>query len=317
MAQDHETFDPRRATDPAATKRRGPGGRASSRRIDDDEGRARTPLRPVTAYRPLYRPRARDPMRVVFFSSGGPGNLQAVFDVEERFPALVRVEAVVADRPGIPSLDLARSQGRPTVVRDFSRLCGPPSSEDYRFRRQAAHDEILDELTVIERQQGFRFDLAVLGYRRIIEGPLFARFGDAMINQHPADLTIRAPDGRRRYTGIGGLAAALADGQPATRTSTIVVAPGIDAGEIISQGPSVSVSGLPLPQHEALQKKVSDWPSLRFAVETIAKGELALATGLTHDDGSRVVVFRGAPQGYGGVDLDRCSVGEPLREGVR
>lgn len=256
----------------------------------------------------LFEPRVGDPMRVAFFASGGPGNLQAAFDVEDREPRLLHVEVVVADRHGIPALELAASRKRPTIVRDFRRLAGPAGAPGYAAGREAVHDDILAALMRIERAGGYRCDLAVLAYRRIITGSLLRRFHDAAINQHPADLTVRDANGRRRYTGIEGLRVSIADGQRRTRTSTILAGPEVDGGEIICQGPSVVVEdrATPVDVHEALQKRHSDWPSLRFALRAIASGDVALSLDARHPDGRRIVVYRGAEMGYGGVDLDQA-----------
>jgi folate-dependent phosphoribosylglycinamide formyltransferase PurN len=260
----------------------------------------------------LYEPRPGNPMRVVFFASGGPGNLSAAFDVEDRFPNLMRIEAVAADRGNIPAITLAKSRGRLTVVRDFASLIGSPHTPGYLEGREHLHDEMLNDLARIEGNSGFHFDLAVLAYRRIITGALLNRFKDRMINQHPADLTELQIDRSRRYTGIEGLGLSLADGKPYTRTSTILVGPGVDTGEILCQGPRVPTLGVQFPSdldsHETNQKKLSDWPSLRFALESIAKGHFALADSGFHPDGCRSVLYRGMQMGYGGVDLDECRI---------
>jgi len=263
-------------------------------------------------FAPIHTPRRDRPMQVVFFASGGPGNLQAAFDVEDAAPALLRIGLVVTDRPGIPSIALARGRGVPVLVRDFEASCGrwtdcrgnPVRERAYVEAGTRFHDAICDELAAHERVRGERFDLAVLAYRRIVRGRLLERFAERMINQHPADLAARGAAGQRLYPGIGGHARALRDGRRGARTTTILVRAGVDDGEILAQGPWVPFTGdarqpLQVAEHEDRQKSASDWPSLRFALAAIASGRLGLATD-RHVDGCKVVGLDQRPLPYCG-----------------
>ncbi len=255
---------------------------------------------------PIHARRAGEPMRVVFFASGGPGNLQAAFELEDVVPHLVQVAAVVTDRSGIPAIDLARARGVPVIARDFERACGTwqaargnaEAAAQYRAKGQAFHDAIAHELERLEESAGARFDLAVLAYRRIIRGRLLGRFDGKMINQHPADLSVQTSSGERAYVGIGGHARALRQGEGGGRTSTILVREGIDTGEILCQGPWVPYegdgSGASIARHEDVQKGASDWPSLRFALTAIALGAFGCSEA-RHDDGSRVISLFAEP----------------------
>src|SRR5689334_13300416 len=100
--------------------------------------------------RPIFSPQ-NGPMRVVFFASGGPGNLGAALEVEDSYPDLVRIEAVVTDRYRIPAISLAAQRNRPVITRDFAAICGAPHEEGYAARRERVHDAILAELDTLER----------------------------------------------------------------------------------------------------------------------------------------------------------------------
>jgi phosphoribosylglycinamide formyltransferase-1 len=255
-------------------------------------------------------------MRIAVFASGGGGNLAAALNVVARRPDLVSVGAVVADRLGIHAINIAREARIPVIARDFEAACGrwcdcrddPDASAAYRRKATAFHDAILDDLVVMERRMGWDFDLVVLSYRRWIHGALLERFRDQMINQHAGDLSVFGANGRA-YVGLDPVTVALTAGQRRTRTSTIIVTEGHDAGEILCQGPWVSYPYDSLtPQlarrHELIQKEHSDWPSLRFALTAIAEGRLALGRQAAHNDRTRRVYLDGRPLPYGGVSLE-------------
>lgn len=268
-----------------------------------------------TAAIPIYRPNPNRPMSIVFFASGGPGNIETAFGAEDESPGTLRVDLVVTDRDRIPSIDVARSRGRPHLMFDFAAGCGPvpgPSATEqarraYGTARERLHTSILHELQAIERARGYPFDVAVLAYRRIVTGPLLAYFAGRMINQHPADLA-DIDESRRLFTGMAGHARALRSGRGGSRTSTIVVRDGIDTGEILARGPWVSFAGRAddpsaIAEHENVQKRESDRPVLRFVLHALAAGELSLSPEHRHVDGCAVVCYRGEPLGYGGIEL--------------
>lgn len=268
-----------------------------------------------TAAIPIYRPNPDRPMSIVFFASGGPGNIETAFGAEDENAGMLRVDLVVTDRDRIPSIDVARTRGRPHLVFDFAAGCGPvpgpcateQAQRAYDTARERLHTSILHELQAIERTRGYPFDVAVLAYRRIVTGPLLAYFAGRMINQHPADLA-DVDEGQRLFTGIAGHARALRCGRGRSRTSTIIVRDGIDTGEILARGPWVPFVGRAddpssIAEHENVQKRESDRPVLRFVLHALAAGEFALSTEYRHGDGCAVVYHRGEPLGYGGIEL--------------
>lgn len=273
--------------------------------------------RSPSAFKPIFTPVEGRPMHVVFFASGGPGNVLAAFAAEDAMPSRIRIGAVVTDRPGIPAIDVAEERRRPCLVHDFASECGSwaahrgdPTQEDlYRQRAGRFHDAVLDKIMMLEQELGWKFDLAVLAYRRIITGKLLTYFEERMINQHPADLAvIDVSTARRSYVGIGGLARSLRCGERWTRTSTILVRSSVDAGEILTRGPQVEFTGDPedardVEAHEQRQKRLSDWPSLRFTLAGVSQGYYRLSTDERYPDGCKVVWFRGERLPYGGVEL--------------
>lgn len=274
---------------------------------------------------PIYTPCGRA-MSIVFFASGGPGNFAAALAFCDESPDLATLPVLVADRPKTPAARLARERGITVVEHDFEAFCGswrrvagdPHAEATYRRRAREFHDGIEGELAAFSRESGRPLDLAVLAYRRIIRGTLLDRFRNRMINQHPADLAVRQ-DGRRSYVGISGLRRSIEQGVLFTRTSTILVTCGVDTGPILCRGPSVRVrrdekaGSVDVEAHENLQKQLSDWPSLTFALNGIAEGRFALCS-TEHDfDSNPRLTYDGRPLGPGGVDLDLMAFKAGLR----
>lgn len=255
-------------------------------------------------------------LHVAVFTSGGPGNLSVVYAVADELPDLLEVSCVVTDRLGIPSIGLAHERNTAVIARDFGARCGPrPPAQDieafcrYQVLTEALHDEILNEMEVLEHERKIRIDFLVLAYRRIIQGHLLERFRDRVINQHPADLArLDESSGARLYAGISGAQRACRRGEQATRTSTILVNSGVDTGEILCQGPWVPWRGScerasDLAAHELQQKRLSDWPSLNFALRGMVGGRFWVGEH-RHTDGCRVIYLDGVELPYSGYSVE-------------
>lgn len=258
-------------------------------------------------------------MNVIVFASGGGGNLKAVIDVSIKKPSLVKVGLVVTDRLGIPAIDIAKSYGIPVFAYDFEKICGvwaqcKKSEKKARQYSQCAiafHNNVLKEIKKLEKQKKEEFDLVVLSYHRWVFGDLLNHFKNRIINQHAADLTVMKSEKilERKYIGINPVLYALEDGVQRTRTSTFLVQNGYDNGEVLCQGPWVKYKG-PIPatkksayDHELIQKRESDWPSLTFAIEGIAQGFFSISDSEHFKDGCQVIFYKNKKLPYGGVDL--------------
>ena len=256
-------------------------------------------------------------MRIVFFVSGGGGNLNCGIALQKQLPGKIEISLVIADRMNTKAEEIARQAGIPVVAYDFEQQAGVYKEcrktealyRQYQQQAELFHDRVLEDIIAHEAVHG-RFDLAVLSYRRIIRGKLLNYFDGRMINQHPGDLTeMCSREGTKRLlTGYDPVLKALKYGKRNTRTSTIMVRDGIDTGEILARGPEVAFDE-PAPTrqnadlHELKQKEQSDWPVLRFVLEGIAAGRFSISEKPFFNDGCRQVLYDSVVLPYGGFDM--------------
>lgn len=242
----------------------------------------------MSSEKAIYIPSKKHSMRIVVFASGSGGNLNAAINLSKKYPHLLQVCLVITDRFGIPALKIAEKNNIPALVFNFEKQCGKwieQINDDKKIKRYydcsiKFHNNILKQIKITEKKQGFNFDLAVLCYHRWINGKLFDYFNSKMINQHSGDLNVMEENKefQRKYIGHQPVAKALCSGEKKTRTTTIMVKVGHDNGEILCQGPWVNYSGpkkiskTAILKHRLKQKKQSDWPALRFALKEIALG---------------------------------------------
>ncbi len=155
------------------------------------------------------------PARVVVLVSGSGTNLQALLDAIAGQGAAAygaEIVAVGADRDGIVGLERAERAGLPTFV---CRVKGHASRADW--------DRALTEATA-----SYEPDLVVsAGFMKILGKEFLARFGDRIVNTHPALLP--------SFPGAHGVRDALAYGAKVTGCTVHFVDDGVDTGPIIAQ----------------------------------------------------------------------------------
>jgi folate-dependent phosphoribosylglycinamide formyltransferase PurN len=259
---------------------------------------------------PLFDPgRAGRPMRVAAFMSGSGTNIRKLLERQE---AVRREEGtppfevvfIFSDRAdGVSRGEaIALEYGLPYAsfdIRAFHRLRG--------LNRSARTAEGLAARREFDRVPGllagaFEIDLIALG------GYMSYTTLAGCVNVHPADLSIKNPDGSRRYTGDRAVMDAIASGEKELRSSTLWTDEGVDTGPLLAVSKPVPVE-LPdrlealradperlarvADRHQERLKEVGDWRIFPLTVEMIARGRFAL------DRDKRVYVDgRPAPGGY-------------------
>ncbi len=189
------------------------------------------------------------PLRLVVLVSGAGTLLQSLLDAQASGKLDATVEAVGSDRPGVAGLARAEAAGLPTFVHPLER-----------GGDRSAWDAGLADLVAAHAP-----DLVVsAGFLKLVGPAFLARYGDRMINTHPALLP--------SFPGLHGVRDALAAGVKVTGATVFVVDAGVDTGRILAQEP---VPVLPGDDEESLHEriKVAERRLLVETVNELAKGK--------------------------------------------
>jgi phosphoribosylglycinamide formyltransferase-1 len=82
----------------------------------------------------------------------------------------------------------------------------------------------------------------LLGYLYVVTDVLLSRFPQRVFNIHDSDLTIKRPDGERKYVGLHSTRDAILGGERETRSTLHVVTEKLDGGPILSLSPPFPVA---------------------------------------------------------------------------
>ncbi|MBN1833535.1 MAG: formyl transferase [Deltaproteobacteria bacterium] len=259
---------------------------------------------------PLFDPNeAGRPMRVAAFMSGSGTNIirllererllrsrdgsspyEVIFIFSDRSDGLCHGERI-AHETGIPYFSYD--------IRAFYRLRGLPRRvnilEGLSARKE--YDRVAAGLIAT-----FEIDVVALG------GYMSYTTLNRCVNVHPADLSILAQNGERRYVGDNAVFDAIAAGETTLRSSTLWTDQGVDTGPLLMVSDPLQVE---LPEsldllvknkeklikaaeaHQDRLKEIGDWKIFPQTIEMIARGRFALdESNNVHVDGDPV------PQGY-------------------
>lgn len=167
----------------------------------------------------------RPPLRVALLTTGRAPGLRHLLDDPARGELFELVVGVVTD----PSGDAAHELGHAAAVHDLGSFCRDHGGKrgDLKLREQ------FDERTM-HLLHRFRPDLILLsGYLHILTAPMLEAYPQRIVNLHDADLTIMDSEGRPRYRGLHSTYAAIAAGEPETRTTAHLVSAELDGGPVL------------------------------------------------------------------------------------
>jgi len=174
-------------------------------------------------------------------------------------------------------------------INDFYRSRGRENKRDLSLRPEF-------DLGTVGAIHEYRVDaIALAGYMSIVTEPLLNAYPGRIFNVHPADLSIKTEDGRRKFTGLHAVRDAILAGNKELRASTHVVRQKVDYGEIILisrpipvELPSeLTLEGLRRPEnaerlsqlaeeHQNRLKAAGDWVIYPKTLELFAKGSIEL-----------------------------------------
>ena len=259
---------------------------------------------------PLFDPKKLGrPMRVAAFMSGSGSNIVRLIELEKNLRSKnghtsFEVIFIFSDRSdgSCQGEKIACDNAIPYFsydIRSFHGLKGLKRRVDVPegLSARKEFDGVAQRLTKV-----FEIDVIALG------GYMSYITLSGCVNVHPADLSILAPDGKRKYVGDRAVLDAIAAGETELRSSTLWTDQGVDTGPLLMVSEPIEVD-LPDPlesllkdkeqliqvaeHHQQRLKEVGDWKIFPRTIDMIARGRFAL------DEVNRVYVDgRPVPQGY-------------------
>jgi folate-dependent phosphoribosylglycinamide formyltransferase PurN len=236
--------------------------------------------------------KAGRPMRVAAFMSGSGTNILKLIEHEKRLATTegtspFQVVFIFSDRSDgtCAGEKIALDNGLPYIsydTRAFHRLRSVKRSvrtpEGFAARKE--YDSVAKRLV-----DTFDIDVIALG------GYMSYITINRCVNVHPADLSIRLPDGRRKYVGDVAVHDAIRAGESTLRTSTLWTDEGVDTGPLLMVSDPLPVE-LPAPleilikdnkrflevtaDHQKRLKEVGDWKIFPLTIEMISRGRFSL-----------------------------------------
>ncbi|MBU0516979.1 MAG: formyl transferase [Proteobacteria bacterium] len=254
---------------------------------------------------PLFDPAsAGRPMRVAAFLSGSGSNVVKIIErqvelEQERGRSPFEVVFLFSDTTdgSCRGEQIAHQYEKPYFARDIRRWHAKRGLDRTVATPEGwAARERFDQ-TARKLVAAFEIDVNVLaGYMSVITLP-------RCVNVHPADLSVKTADGRRRLVGDHAVKDAIAAGRTELRSSTLWTDKGVDTGPVLMISAALPVE-LPAPreelgtdptrlrrvagEHQERLKEIGDWVIFPKTIEYLAEGRYA-------GDESGVIHFDGRP----------------------
>ena len=261
---------------------------------------------PIT---PLFdQEKAGRPMRVAAFMSGTGTNIIRLLEHESRLKgegaSPFEVVFIFSDTSdgSCHGERIAFEAGIPYIsydIRRFHQLKG--------LKRRVTHPEGMRARRAYDRFaarliKAFDIDVIALG------GYMSYITLKRCINVHPADLSIRSRDGKRKYVGDHAVRDAILSGETTLRSSTLWTDEGIDTGPLLMVSSPLEVRlkepldllkkdrkrlAEVVTEHQNLLKETGDWKIFPKTVEMVSRGRISLG-----DQNEVYVDGKPAPDGY-------------------
>lgn len=243
----------------------------------------------------LFDPKLKRPMRVVCFMSGSGTNVRKIIEHQiqlekEKGKSPYEVVLIFTDNSEKSNArTISEEYGIPLEFNDIEKFYEGRSFKNMKIR------EKFDEKT-LELIKSYKPDIiALAGYAWILTKPILSTY--LVVNVHPADLSVKRMDGKRKYVGLHHIPSmkAIIAGEKYLHASTHLIVEKLDMGPILVISKPLQVEltyGITLKdlkkrenkqflirlskEHQERLKRVGDWEIFPLTLQWIAEGRFAI-----------------------------------------
>lgn len=254
---------------------------------------------------PVYDPRDYNlkdwVMPVAGLMSGSGSNIVKLLEhqhkLENQGNPAYRFVVLFSDRAESNAVKIGKQFDVPVVTRDieaFYRARNAP------FKDMSVRAEF-DAATVNALEPYEAAAAAYGGYMSIATPNLVEAF--IGVNVHPADLSVRTPEGKRKYTGDKAVAKAIVAGEKYIHSSTHIIGNQVDYGPVLLISKPMPVDPCKSPkENQDMLKEKGDWEIFPLTLELLARGrfqmDISASLGDVHE-GKAPIYFDGKPMPNG------------------
>ncbi len=249
--------------------------------------------------RRIFDPENRSrPMKIACFMSGSGTNVIKILENQSQKGSSCPYKVVLLFSDIFdPSSEKCKAQPiasqygvdcKYSDIMEFYRRHGQQTKRDLSFRPE--YDRGIAGLIA-----EYDLDLVALcGYMSILTTAFLEKYEARVVNVHPADLSVKEA-GKRKYTGINAVRDAILAGEKTLHSTTHIVRPEVDYGEILMRSSPIQVI-LPeslspqdlrkaentntlkriVEEHQTRLKENGDWVIYPRTLEMIGQGRYAL-----------------------------------------
>jgi len=214
--------------------------------------------------------------------SGSGTNAEKIIEYQKSNPESgYQVAVIFTDNPKSRALEIGQEHNIPVEMLDIEKFFQKhPRLKRFKLKDRPSYDREAARLL-----KPYHLNLlAYAGYMNITTEPIIDQF--LGINVHPADLSIKDDQGRRKFVGEEAVKDAIKAGEKRIAATTHIVSAKVDRGPILMISKPIKVEipkGLSLKNdldkiadfNQERLKKAGDWLIFPKSIELIAKGRIA------------------------------------------
>ncbi len=249
--------------------------------------------------KPIHDPE-KGALRLVALMSGSGTNVRRILEHGESLEneeggPLFQVVALFSDSAASKAPEIGRDFDIPVVIHDLQGWMQRRGVKRSDLKKREEFD-----IENVRLLKPFNAKVAIYGgYMSIASPSLVKAF--IGVNVHPADLSVKTPEGGRKWTGAHAVRDAIQAGESHIRSSTHIVSDKVDMGPLLMVSAPVEVEapeGSDLSDPDTLErvadrnqerlKERGDWKIFPGTIEAIARGWFQL-------DQNGDVFYKGEP----------------------